>query len=143
MSKTKTKTKTIHQLARTGHWKPLLKAITDNPHELNAIDERGATPMHYAISGNKVSAVEVLSTFNAEVPKTYPNGNCVLSSAVKAGHVQMLFWIAPHLKSEIRNAREHLNSWEAMDVLNQVEHGKKRAGELLKKFAKNPTLFVG
>lgn len=137
------KTKTVHQLAKSGRWKPLMQAITDNPEQLNQEDERGATPMHYAISGNKVSAVETLTMFNAEVPKTYPNGNCVLSSAVKAGHVQMLFWIAPALKSEIRKAREHITSWQAMDVLNQIEHGKKRAGQLLKEYAKNPTKFIG
>lgn len=120
------KQKTLHDLALAGRYKPLRAALRAGA-DVNAIDEQNATPIMYAIAANKTTAVDTLLSAGAQIPETYPNGDCVLTRAVREGRLQMVYKIAYALADNITAAREHCTSREVQYALDLVQYGEKEA----------------
>lgn len=118
--------KTLHDLAYAGRVQPIVKALKAGA-DINAKDDIGATPIMYAIAANRQQAFHELEYRGAEMPATYPNGDCVLTRAIRAGFNNMAYFVAQRLPAAIPAARKETSSREMLHLLDVVEFGEKEA----------------
>uniref|UniRef100_A0A7N8XA77 Ankyrin repeat domain 13A n=1 Tax=Mastacembelus armatus TaxID=205130 RepID=A0A7N8XA77_9TELE len=80
----------LHSAVWENDYRRLEQQITLSPNDIEAVDPRGRTPLHLAVSLGHLESVRVLLRHSAEVTKENANNWTVLQEAVSTGDPEMV-----------------------------------------------------
>lgn len=75
----------VHDAALAGNLDQLRSILNEDPKQVHALSKSGATPLHFAASGNQVVAIKLLLERNADLEARMDRGLSPLYSAARAG----------------------------------------------------------
>uniref|UniRef100_A0A7N8WZR3 Ankyrin repeat domain 13A n=1 Tax=Mastacembelus armatus TaxID=205130 RepID=A0A7N8WZR3_9TELE len=134
----------LHSAVWENDYRRLEQQITLSPNDIEAVDPRGRTPLHLAVSLGHLESVRVLLRHSAEVTKENANNWTVLQEAVSTGDPEMVQLVlqrrdylkastalggVPELLSKIRESPDfymemkwEFTSWNSYAELMEVNH---------------------